>query len=402
MSTDYIYRIPLDLVDNARSRINSANKRLEKAGISEQFTWTEENITVKKDGKLYGAVDIMLSSPSLSFGGWEFVASVDILSAGTVLSTPSFVNADNLPRPSSHRCDHCGKVRSRKYSYLLRNEEGEVKQVGKSCLELFLGVSPVGLWALQWDDLEEFTLDHDDSHWGHAPQVYPVKEIVRISMFLTENGRNYISRERASYSGDIATADSVSQILNADNAFTSKEREERYAVYLKAMDIPENEVEEVISCASNIEGSYGENLSVVMAEEYIPAKHIGLAASVTSAYHRQVEKFKKEISEKEFKESLKQEFIADPGSKISGINVTITKVIGGFTDLYGGVKSLLLAVDDEGHLIKWMGSVPDEVDGVKVEAGNRFEVLRATVKSNDVYQGDYQTVVNRVKFKPVA
>ena len=58
MSTDYIYRIPLDLVDNARSRINSANKRLEKAGISEQFTWTEENITVKKDGRHHAVIPV--------------------------------------------------------------------------------------------------------------------------------------------------------------------------------------------------------------------------------------------------------------------------------------------------------------------------------------------------------
>ena len=159
------YVFPAHKVEVAISRIEAANRRLERSGIEDRFTYDiDYGIGRTASGVPYKSATLTLNRPSISYNGWKFMARVDVLEGGTVLSTPEGVNSDDLPRPQAHTCDHCGTRRSRKRSYLLRNEEGEYKHIGHSCLDVFLGVSPSGLWALNKDivgDLEEETFDDD-------------------------------------------------------------------------------------------------------------------------------------------------------------------------------------------------------------------------------------------------
>ena len=65
--------------------------------------------------------------------------------------------------------------------------------------------------------------------------------------------------------------------------------------------------------------------------------------------------------------------------------------------------TLLVVHTDCGHLLKWQGTVPDEVDGQRLECGQRVTIARATVKAHEQWKGTPQTRIVRAKLiRPAA
>lgn len=389
------YIIPGHRIEEARHRIEKANKRLQRAGITEKFTYTETPTPQDVDGKKMEAYTLELSVPYISYQGWTFAAAVDILDNGTILRSPNGVNADNLPRPDSHNCDHCGVSRGRKYSYLLKNDNtGEIKQIGKSCLKLFLGVSPVGLWTLQWDDLSDLEIDlNDNDSWSFVPIMFTVDEVIRASMVVSDNGNKFISRARANERGIPSTSDTVADLLNPSSKgmFNMQQRE---SLMKDVQDINQDIIDEVMSAAETVAGNYGENLRAVLGNEYITGKHLGLLCSIVSVYHRN----KAHQEKMKIQQEAPSGHIGEIGEKITNIPVTIINKMS-FDGTWNVQTMLIMRADDTGHILKWVSaSAPQEVGGVKVEIGTKLVIDRATVKKHAEYQGVSQTDIIRVKF----
>lgn len=399
------FDIPACALSEAISRIDRANRRLERSGVDSQFTYQLENYehTTVNHGitRIESRVVLTLNAPALSFGGWRFQAALDVIDGQAIVSTPPGVDLSDWQRPNAHHCDHCGLNRTRTHSYVVRNEDtGELRQIGRSCLPLFLGVRPAGLWALQWDydDLE--MLADRDMH-GNSPIVvtaYDPRELLALTTVLSERGRRFVSRAAAAGDDRAATADILWSILNPSSYETSGARAWREEMTAAAEQVPADEIDDMIATAATMGGSdYAQNLRVLATQDHIPARHVALWSSLVGVYFRHERDKDRQAALPE----LTGEYLAAEGTKISDITGTVTTLTSWQSD-YGyppKTVTLLVVHTDCGHLLKWQGTVPDEVDGQRLERGQRLTIARATVKAHEQWKGTPQTRIVRAKLK---
>ncbi len=382
-------------LDEVRHRVEVANRKLARQGIAERFTvevlgrrsesrTDQGGITATRE-----MVDYRLNRPPLKLGEWSFAGRVDTVADGTpiVMSTPD-VQLHGY-RPDAQQCDHCGTNRNRNATYLLCDGEGRVKQVGSGCLEAFTGITPRGLWSLEWN---ADTGDDDDSDGfgsGGWEQSATPDAVLRVALAVTDNGRSYLSRARAEESGQDASSSAVQSFLfPTPDTVASPEYQD-----LKGLaDSPETAAlaQEVLEFARTMDGDddYPSNMRVLAAQEQLSGKHIALVASAVSGWHRERERQVKAAAEAAAPHL--DEWIGQPGDKITAVPATITAVR--YLDEAYGTTTLLAMRDDAGHSLKWFASGhKDFTDGARVVLD------RATVKAHDVYQGSKQTVLTRAK-----
>ena len=126
---------------------------------------------IRDDGywDYYEFCDITVSAPDLKFDGWTFCASVtDIGADQNLLSVAEGVELPDRFRNTDHnKCEHCNKSRNRKETFIVGNESGEFKQVGRSCLKDFLGhhidgkISALTEWFHVISQIEEQEVDDE-------------------------------------------------------------------------------------------------------------------------------------------------------------------------------------------------------------------------------------------------
>lgn len=396
------FDIPACAVSEAIGRIDRANRRLERAGIESRFVYelAPYEHTATRDGitRTERRVVLTINSPALSFGGWRFQAALDIIDGRAIVSAPPGVDLSDWQRPDAHHCDHCDLNRRRTHSYVVRHEDtGELRQIGRFCLPLFLGVRPAGLWALQWDydDLEMFT---DRDMHGNAPVVvtsYDPRELLALTTVLSDRGRRFVSRAAAG-DGRVATADILWSILSPSSYETSEARAWREEITAAAELVPAGDLDDMIATAAAMGGSdYAQNLRVLAGQDHIPARHVALWASLVGVYFRHERDKDRQAALPE----LTGGYLADEGTKIADITGIVTTLTSWESD-YGyppKTVTLLVVHTDCGHLLKWQGTVPDEVDGQRLERGQRVTIARAAVKAHEQWKGTPQTRIVRAK-----
>lgn len=85
--------------------------------------------------------EVNLDVAPIRYGNWTFVARIDHSNeTGNIIrSVPNCEPIDERFRHSAPDCQHCNHRRKRRDTFVLRNESGEMIQVGSTCLIDFLG-----------------------------------------------------------------------------------------------------------------------------------------------------------------------------------------------------------------------------------------------------------------------
>jgi hypothetical protein len=127
------YDFPTRRLPDAIARIDAANKKLERAGIDARFTYTSKEYLKHSTQDAYGfprrrhtyelLTKLSLSEPAIAYGGWTFVAALDATESGFIARTAPGQSLDGW-RPEEQVCDHCGLVRLRKSTYIVRDGAG--------------------------------------------------------------------------------------------------------------------------------------------------------------------------------------------------------------------------------------------------------------------------------------
>lgn len=155
--------IPEENLENLKMAIAKMNRKAARLGCEPVVITVGEpedrpEVVYNSEGKAlktgrivrYFAVTVTGKSPRLN--GWSFVARLDSLEGGVMVScTPSFegkVPTRYRSADTCGDCDHCKLNRRRHQTYLLQNEAGDFTQVGSSCLtSFFAGKSPESIVA---------------------------------------------------------------------------------------------------------------------------------------------------------------------------------------------------------------------------------------------------------------
>lgn len=394
--TARVYRIPADKFAAFLARIDEANRRLEKNGVQERFTYvkTSRTITDKHTGFMHQVHDVTLNTPSISCGDWKFTGAHTRAANGAILH--HYATGNTTP-VDTMMCEHCGHNRARQRVFTVTNPEtGETKQVGSNCLELFLGVHPKGLWALE-DGVDLTDLDTDDDEVGAFG--FTENSIVTADQIFTATFRQVLADGRfiprtncAPY--EVPTANSViDRIKDGTVGDATAEETTRLGALLKWVD-----------SVDATDNDYLTNLQTVLAPDedghrVVTAKHIPLAASAVTAYERHLDQIKRRKAAKELDARKVKAFLAEPETSLKGKNVTaeILRVALGHDYGYGAPLHVSM-IDDDGHILYWKctGQL-----GLDIDEGSRVRIVSGRVKDNRVsdYNGDWETIIARARLE---
>lgn len=220
---------------------------------------------------------------TLKFNGWSLVATVhhreDVVDLVNI--------EDELPSKYGCGftvCEHCNHSHSnRVLSFIVRNENGEFKQVGSTCIDQFLGVNPNQLCKLneqliivlsdsfsEDDEEEKFFNQNDDSSWVLKRKAYDIKSIFQVALeVLTNNDFKYVKKitsqsdhypyETYRTNKGEATVELMEDVIDAEG-FISKDVDETYynslVSFLETMEVQPPKYDEEESFTEKVQSIY--------------------------------------------------------------------------------------------------------------------------------------------------
>lgn len=294
-------------------------------------------------------------------------------------------------------CDHCQTARDRATTYLLESADGELKQVGASCVEEFSGVAPehalaaTSIWA-------EFAAMQEELQ-GESPKESAIfHPAMPLEPFLAIVSRRI--RQEGWVSSSVANANREAMMLpDKPTARAALEEIEDLVKRSKcdlvlSPDVDPQDLEIAAAALAHARASYADipdrleveafdaNMWSVARNDVFVDKHAGFAAFI-------VRKYESEVLEPRRREA---QSITSTHVGTEGKRDEFTVTVGRKIPMEGayGIRMLCLMSDQHGNQLRWVASGnPD------IEVGKTY-LVKATVKKHDEYKGILQTHLSRV------
>lgn len=148
MTTTKTFRIPDVNLDGLKASFVKLARKAAKLGLQaptltemgEEFhpLLDEQN---RPTGEMIRYVVVEVSGETPRLAGWTFVATLEGMEGEVMVRTVpgQYVPTRYRNHDTCRNCDHCNVYRARSETFVLVNEGGEYKQVGRQCLADFLG-----------------------------------------------------------------------------------------------------------------------------------------------------------------------------------------------------------------------------------------------------------------------
>lgn len=399
---------PARRLDEAITRIEKANRRLEREGLTERFTWTTQLTPATRKptdaevrlGALPDAliddstIELTLSAPRLGHEGWTFSAAIDRVPGSEAIVVRTAPGADLSGwRPTPGLCDHCGHKRRRTTTYIVEGDDGQRLQVGSTCLEAFMGIKPAGLWTLHFDP-EDLLPEESEEKAVRGQSVVDVRTFLAQSLAVSQRGASFVTRGQVRYDGGLSTSDQVLDVFYSTSRDRRRVAEREVAEALLSDILDEGLVEEVIAAAAGLDpsGDYGANMQAILSADTCSTKHLGLLASAVAVWRRGQAKAAEAAAREESKAQIKAGFLAEVGTRLRDVPATVVR-LQEYTDSFGYQEktTTYLTLHAAGHEVFWKASKE-----LSVDVGDSV-VFTGTVKEHGSFRGVDQTVITRGK-----
>jgi len=135
-----IFSVPEQNIERLRIAIAKLTKKATKLGTP-PITLTNIGVDDKADkfGNVTRHYLVRIEGDAPKLAGWSFIGIAEPSPSGNLLRA---VPGEAIPETFRHtgtHCDHCLENRYRNETYIVKNDKGDHKQVGSSCLKDFLG-----------------------------------------------------------------------------------------------------------------------------------------------------------------------------------------------------------------------------------------------------------------------
>lgn len=374
------YSIPEQNIEKFGKQIASLAKKAEKLGL-EQPTMKlgEYKDIADNDGivtRLY-TVEITGSAPRIN--GWQVIGKLEHNGDDNVVKS---LTDEELPEQYSNSqvCEHCGINRMRNVTYVLRNEAGEMKQVGSSCLKDFTGHASPQEFAEYSELLAEIEIEASSEYClvGESG-IHYLDTATFLAWVACETRQNgFVSKSKAGTFG-CSTADAVLSELGKrpynrnyepsdEDRITGKSAYEWIKTYLDS---------------KRRLNEFEHNLAVITNETSFKTMYAGYVAAILPMYQKQMEEDKISNAGK------------NPGSylgQVKGkIEFTSLELISiKYIDSRFGRIALHKFQDENGNVVVWFSSSWIGEEGTTYTG-------KATVKEHSEYAGVKQTVITRAR-----
>lgn len=382
-----IFNIPavnLGVLEKLKAKLN---KKSAKAGTGEiTFTKVSETTEENPDGTVDVIYQIAVEGETPKIAGWTFLARLDHNNDPSGESNFVYVMpGQTLPdeyRTAHADCEHCGWKRRRRNTYILQEDAtGNLKQVGHTCVQDFIGVDPAKVVA-QAERIvnmikkaraleEEGTLGvpYNQRHIQLERYLAFVAQSIRI--------RGWVSGKKAWEEQGLSTANHAANMM--------------FSTFIRDEDLPTDEdnqkAKDALAYAATLDRSqndYTHNVVTMVNTGYIDWKAQGIAASIVRIYDNHVQKQALQDSQADLSDS---DYIGEVGKRINGrVKVIGVKHNVGFYDstmvrMVSSAGGNLLVTFTAG---KFNPKVGDELQ------------IRGTVKKHEEFRGVKQTMLSRV------
>lgn len=301
--------------------------------------------------------------------GWTVRAKVEHGDKGNVVTAFGGYKAKAEWFTAAPHCDHCQTNRFRSVTFFVEHEDGSMRQVGRTCLKEYTGISPAtaAMWA-EVQDLVDTGMDCTRSEWD-ARGLIPMFSVLRILAHAYDAVKEFGYRKSAEKN---STRSMVTErvMSGAEPTAEGLARAELVSGWLVGMDRAD---------ASDLEN----NCITLALGGYAKVQQFGLLAYMPVAYERHQERMACKAAQEAA--GARSEFIGDVGQRITLKAVTVALLSS--WDGYYGTTWLYKFVDENGNVYIWYASRPCTAeDGA---------TIKATVKDHNERDGVKQTIVTR-------
>jgi len=253
--------------------------------------------------------EIRVSGEKPHLQGWKFIASIQQLEEATLVRC---VPGEECPEDQRNRgriCDHCGTIRNRKDTFVLQHEDGRYVQVGRKCIQDFLGAAnedphAAALWATMLYDLKDLMAEASDTEGGFGgggPRLYDLKHLLEVTgAVIKVEGWLSSTKAREQGFGATSTACSVMKYMEPPRGGFKERRDIEWAESVREAltDKVKEQAEAAIWWAAAVgeDNDYLYNIKVVANIGHVDSRGIGLAVSIYPSYQRHMER---EVERKE-------------------------------------------------------------------------------------------------------
>ena len=348
--------------------------------------------------------EVTITGESPCLNGWEIVAVLEplVTEEGTTINLMRTIPGCVCPseyRSCTGVCDHCNTSRRRKETFVVRNESGEHKSVGRQCLKDFLGyhADPHALaqfaeMIAQLNTLCENAGEFDEEGYGRCGEkcwdLHKLLTVTATRIRLFGWKSRTVARERGD---NDATADTVIVLLTPpDYRNMSAEKARLDREYRDAhVEIVEDSVtaEDAITWAKSFtetqteENEYLANCNTVSRVGFVTRGTVGVAVSIVSSFLREKDRLTQMAAK-----SISNH-VGTVGVRIDMLKVTCEKVM--MSEGQYGVTGIHRMHDEAGNDLVWFAS-----GGEVIKAGETVTIA-ASVKSHGEYKGRKQTTLTR-------
>lgn len=327
-----------------------------------------------KNTCVVAAVDIEVDFDSfICLDGWRVVAQIDHGDKGNVIN---LIDLKEQISPNWYSlkpfCEHCNTNRRRNITFIVRHKNGVYKQVGKSCLMDYTGISPTLIaMAAEIKDICVDSSGEKDYYNSDINNIkmFSIHDILAASVESIEK-HGYIKSDCPN-----STKSSVLEMLHkqAETSEKSKKEAENIINWLKNLDV---NIGIERDCKSLICG------------EYAKIKHIGKLAYMPISYKKALEQKQKEIEQSARKEAEKaSNYVGTIGEKLTfkaekAVLLTSYPTEYGYTYVYKFISN--------SNVFVWFSS--RNVEGIQDGC-----TIKGTIKSHSERDGVKQTILTRCK-----
>lgn len=399
MATDTArtFVFPAHRVETARAIVEAANTKAARHGLP-GYTTSEQTkmVLANEDGvcaRYIEMCEFVVTGQTPRFAGWEFIGRVVMDEQAGALIEPLQGVTENLSayRARGGECDHCRQNRTRNVTFLLRHEStGLTRQIGSTCVELFLGVKVSGLAYLAVDPFGELAEgDEDEEGFGYGRggwDAFETRALLTVAAaVITTHG--YVSRDDAEWERKVPTGEIVRSLLT--KGFNAQD--------LGGLTEPAALADSARAWAIAQAGQPGadefaRNLAQIVAAEAVSERKLGMAVYAVEGYRRAQAKAAREVA--------KSHSTAQGAAKEKITRtVTVTSITAHEGQAYGygdpPTRYKHTMIDAAGNVYVWW-------TGKRAAEEGDTLVMTGTVKKHEEFRGLVSTVVLRVKFAPVA
>lgn len=357
--------------------------------VGEEYPKTVRVLAVGPDGIAHeverhtvAAVDFTVECDGLiKANGWTVCAKIEHGEKGNIVT--GFGNRAIRPEwyTVAPNCDHCHVNRFRSVTFICENEAGEIRQVGRTCLKDYTGISPstAAMWA-EVQDLVDTGFDCTTDEWAErkSAQMYEVSTVLAHAYDLIKEFGYRKSDE------SMSTREKIGDRLRS-GARPSDEGLKNATVYIRWLSDLDAAIKEEKTIATV--GDIERNCIPLALSGFAKMSHVGRLAYIPIAHKRYLER----VEQEEAKEAARKA-AAETSAYVGGIGerllvkLATAELITSWDGMYG-TTWLYRFTDESGNVFIWYASRPCEAEG--------GTTIKATVKDHKERDGVKQTILTR-------